>query len=244
MIQSEICIAVYAADSKMKREESLIFRGVTLHSPLVSVVLVTRQHADTLRTRLDSILSQYTTFDMEVVIIDRGSSDETGDICQEYKALYPGKVRFYMRTPGDFPEKSRIIQLKGDFGIICNDNDLWSNIFKLQHQGLFLMNHPEYDLCFHNVQGSYALHLCARDYLPGEISPENLFRSYSPLFRLSGRHSAHHFLLYEKIGGDIFTRYSFRGKMRCLGNVYSEIIPNALPKRRANLPFSRNYCDR
>ena len=51
----------------MKKEVSLVFRGVTLHSPLISVVLVTRQHADTLRLRLDGILNQRTTFDTEVV---------------------------------------------------------------------------------------------------------------------------------------------------------------------------------
>ena len=50
----------------MKKEVSLVFRGVTLHSPLISVVLVTRQHADTLRLRLDGILNQRTTYDTEV----------------------------------------------------------------------------------------------------------------------------------------------------------------------------------
>ena len=64
----------------MKKEVSLVFRGLTLHSPLISVVLVTRQHADTLWLRLDGILNQRTTFDTEVVIVDRGSNDGTGDI--------------------------------------------------------------------------------------------------------------------------------------------------------------------
>ena len=226
----------------MKKEVSLVFRGLTLHSPLISVVLVTRQHADTLRLRLDGILNQCTTFDTEVVIVDRGSNDETGDICQEYKALYPGKVRFYTRVPGDFPEKSRIIRLRGDLGIICRDEELWSDIFKLQRQGSFLMTHPEYDLCFHNVRGSNMQYMRSRDYSPGEITSGRLFRYYSPLFRLSGRHSAHHFSLYEKIGGDIFTRYSFRGKIRCLGNIYSEMVDNT--SRKANLPFLKNNFSR
>ena len=60
----------------MKKEVSLVFRGVTLHSPLISVVLVTRQHADTLRLRLDGILNQRTTFDTEVVIVDRMMGQE------------------------------------------------------------------------------------------------------------------------------------------------------------------------
>ena len=133
----------------MKKEVSLVFR-------------VTRQHADTLRLRLDGILNQRTTFDTEVVIVDRGSNDGTGDICQEYKALYPDKVRFYTRVPGDFPEKSRIIRLRGDLGIICRDEELWSDIFKLQRQGTFLMTHPEYDLCFHNVRGSNMQYMRSR----------------------------------------------------------------------------------
>lgn len=166
----------------MKKEVSLVFRGLTLHSPLISVVLVTRQHADTLRLRLDGILNQCTTFDTEVVIVDRGSNDETGDICQEYKALYPDKVRFYTRVPGDFPEKSRIIRLRGDLGIICRDEELWSDIFKLQRQGSFLMTHPEYDLCFHNVRGSNMQYMRSRDYSPGEITSGRLFRYYSPCF--------------------------------------------------------------
>lgn len=228
----------------MKKEVSLIFRGLTLRSPLVSVVLVTRQHAESLRRCLDGILGQYTTFDIEVVVVDRGSTDETGDICQEYKAVYPEKVRFYTRVPGEYPGNNRLIQLHGDFGIVCRDGELWSDSFKLQRQTNFLMTHPGYDLCFHNVRGSYMPHMHSRDYLPGEITSGKLFRYYSPLFRLSGRRSSHHFSLYERVGGEIFARYSFRGKMRCLGDVCSDMIPDKNTVIRiARLPFMRSVPD-
>lgn len=201
---------MYVANNKMKKEDSLVFQGLTLHSPLISVILFSRQYGDTLRIRLDRILNQYTTFNTEVIIIDRGLNEEVRDICQEYKALYPGRVRFYTRIPGNLLEKSQVVQLKGTLGIICRDNDLWSNVFKLQKQGAFLMTHPEYNLCFHNVKGSYASYLQSRDYQPGEIPSEKLFKYYSPLFRLPNHRSAYHFLLYEKIGENIFAEYLVR----------------------------------
>ncbi|OKZ28927.1 MAG: hypothetical protein BHV68_22495 [Bacteroidales bacterium 43_8] len=159
--------------------------------------------------------------------MDRGSNDGTGDICQEYKALYPDKVRFYTRVPGDFPEKSRIIRLRGDLGIICRDEELWSDIFKLQRQGTFLMTHPEYDLCFHNVRGSNMQYMRSRDYSPGENSILNVFLINVKTFLATALFSV-----------CTFTRYSFRGKIRCLGNIYSEMLDNT--SRKANLPFLKN----
>jgi glycosyltransferase involved in cell wall biosynthesis len=64
-----------------------------IENPTVSVVVAAYNHEKYVRTLLESILAQ-TFQDFEVVIIDDGSSDSTGDIIEEYARKYQDKIRF------------------------------------------------------------------------------------------------------------------------------------------------------
>lgn len=53
-----------------------------------SVCLSTRNKSSYLRTTLGSIFRQRPQFDFEVVVVDDGSTDNTGSICNQYPVIY------------------------------------------------------------------------------------------------------------------------------------------------------------
>ena len=59
---------------------------------LLTVKVLTYQHAPYLRACLDSILMQETSFDFNILIGEDDSSDGTRAICLEYAKTYPTKL--------------------------------------------------------------------------------------------------------------------------------------------------------
>lgn len=66
------------------------------HTPLISVVIPVKNGADTLRACLDGIFRQTLRDQMEVIVIDSGSTDGTLDLLKEYP------VRVHHLAPGEF----------------------------------------------------------------------------------------------------------------------------------------------
>lgn len=60
---------------------------------MVSICVVTYQHAKYIRQALDSFLAQKCDFDFEILIHDDASTDGAADIIAEYEQRYPDKIR-------------------------------------------------------------------------------------------------------------------------------------------------------
>ena len=61
--------------------------------PKISVAVITYNQQDTISQTLDSILMQKGDFDLELVIGEDCSTDNTLSICREFAQRYPGKVK-------------------------------------------------------------------------------------------------------------------------------------------------------
>lgn len=111
--------------------------------PLVCVIIPTYNRAPLLRRALDSVLSQEANgeqFDVEVLVIDDGSTDETSDLLQRY----PG-VRYIRRTDNQGTSAARNAGLKeanGQYVAFLDDDDIWLP-WKLRRQVELLEAHPE-----------------------------------------------------------------------------------------------------
>ena len=92
--------------------------------PLVSVVVPSHNRARLLRRTLQSILAQHLT-DLEVVVVDDGSTDDTADITAE---VDPRIVVIRNREPkGVSAARNRgIAAARGEWIAFCDDDDLWS----------------------------------------------------------------------------------------------------------------------
>lgn len=131
--------------------------------PLVSVSVVTYQHAPYILDCLNGILMQKTSFPFEIIIGEDESTDGTRALCTDYAEKHPDKVRLFLRDRklsqlynenGNFITKFNtfwnILSAKGKYIALCDGDDYWTDPFKLQKQVEFLEDNEEYVLCFHD----------------------------------------------------------------------------------------------
>jgi glycosyltransferase involved in cell wall biosynthesis len=131
-----------------------------MSDPVVSVCVVTYQHCNYIRQCLDSILAQKTSFDFEVLVGDDGSTDGTYEICREYAALYPDKVKVFSRSRKDVIYVNghatgranfiaTIKAARGRYIALCEGDDYWCNDEKMEMQHRILSDEPSVVMTYH-----------------------------------------------------------------------------------------------
>lgn len=168
-------------DYTLKKEENLeIFlknieeflgdgKEVNKKNPKVSVVITTYyKKAPYFRECIESILSQKTNFDFEIIIADNSpeGKDESKKICMEYAKKNQDKIRFFEMVNPSFLNfydekgkflgqyygfKSRMLA-RGKYIALCEGDDFWIDPLKLQKQFDIMKKNPEISLCFHPVK--------------------------------------------------------------------------------------------
>ncbi len=119
---------------------------------MVSVIVLTYDHAGFVGQALDSILCQKTSFAYEVLIGDDASTDGTGEIVRAYEQAYPQRVRAFVRTQNIGPTRNLyelFLAARGKYIANCEGDDYWCDDRKLQMQVDFLERHPDYSACTH-----------------------------------------------------------------------------------------------
>ena len=118
-------------------------------STLLSIDVITYNHAKFIRKCLDSILMQKTNFSFEVLIHDDASTDGTADIIREYEAKYPDIIKPIYQTENQWQKNIGISKnfqhprIHGKYVALCEGDDYWTDENKLQKQVDFLEKHPE-----------------------------------------------------------------------------------------------------
>lgn len=106
---------------------------------LISVIILTYNRFSLLSKTLHSVLKQ-THNDFEIIIINDGSTDETGDLLDVFK---DERIRLYNLKKQNNLAKLRnygVQMSKGEFISFCDDDDLWETD-KLEIQMTYLQNH-------------------------------------------------------------------------------------------------------
>jgi glycosyltransferase involved in cell wall biosynthesis len=121
---------------------------------MVSVWITAYNHERFIEEALDSVLSQKTNFDYEIVIGEDCSQDKTREIVLSYKARHPDKIKLFL------PEKNLGMHaMFYDSYSLCNGkyiawldgDDYWTDDSKLQKQVDFLEQNPQFVMCTHRV---------------------------------------------------------------------------------------------
>ena len=136
----------------------------------LSVGIITYNQQDTIAQTLDSILCQKGDFELEIVIGEDCSTDNTWAICQEYTERYPEQVVLLENTHnlGIMANFARVMKAcTGDYVGICAGDDYWCDEHKLQKQLDYFKAHPECGVC---TTGGYRYLVRRDEMLPG-IAP-------------------------------------------------------------------------
>lgn len=138
----------------------------------LSVGIITYNQQDTIAQTLDSILCQQGDFELEVVVGEDCSTDNTLAICQEYAERYPEQVVLLENTHnlGIMANFARVMKAcTGEYVGICAGDDYWCDEHKLQKQLDYFIAHPECGVC---TTSGYR-YLVRRDEMVEGLAPWN-----------------------------------------------------------------------
>ena len=149
--------------SKYQKEEVIHFPANTPTHPVVSVIVLTFEHKNFIKSCLDSILHQKTDFPFEILLGEDASTDGTREICVEYAKKYSDKIRLFLHHPnnkikvlntttGNFNALYTLFSAKGEFLAFCEGDDYWNDPLKLQKQYDFMKMNPKFSVCYHNYK--------------------------------------------------------------------------------------------
>ena len=111
------------------------------HSPIISVVIPTYSHRETVGATLESVFAQ-TFRDFEVVVVDDGSTDGTAELLRPLAEQ--GRLRYVRQdNAGQSVARNRgLSEARGAFIAFLDDDDLWPPD-KLEWQVEALRQHPD-----------------------------------------------------------------------------------------------------
>lgn len=100
---------------------------------------------------IESWLMQKTTFNVEILISDDGSTDGTIGIIESYMAKHPNIRLIRNNHSGMMPNFIKSIEeCTGKYIALCDGDDYWIDPLKLQKQYDFMENNPDFSACFTN----------------------------------------------------------------------------------------------
>ena len=117
-------------------------------APLVSVIIPTHNSARFIAQAVDGVLAQ-TYKHYEVIVVDDGSSDNTGDVLQQFA----GHIRYH-RQDNRGPAAARNAGIKiaqGEFVCFLDADDVWAPN-KLELQTEFMAAHNDVGLLFADAE--------------------------------------------------------------------------------------------
>lgn len=140
----------------------------------ISVAVITYNQQDTIWQTLDSILTQKGDFDLELVIGEDCSTDNTRAICEEYTVHHtPYTIRLLpsQKNLGIMANFARVMQAcTGDYVGICAGDDYWCDEYKLQKQLDYFKAHPDVGVV---STSGYKLLVKSNTLVPHAIAPFN-----------------------------------------------------------------------
>ena len=179
---------------------------VKLTPPRLSIVCLAYNAAPYIRAAIDGFLMQKTNFPVEILVHDDASTDGTADIIREYAESYPGTVRAVLQKENQLSKGVMVSSeflwplIRGEYVAVCEGDDYWTDMHKLQKQVDWLDAHPESSICFHPVvvhfeDGSRKDSIypsdkdCPSGYTFRELLHHNFIQTNSVVFRwkLKGR---------------------------------------------------------
>ena len=212
--------------------------------PKVVVCVMTYNQESYIRQCLDSIVSQKTAFDFEVLVFDDCSTDGTAIICREYEVKFDF-LKFIKREENIGAYRNLVeghTQAQGEYICHCDGDDYWLP-GKLQAQAEFLDKNPDYSV----VWGRMNLFTDAGDYKDGVDLPfDDIFPNGDVVLEYAIRYgspAAHSSIMYRKVARltetCIFTiMMDYFYTLEYLSNGKGKILSNILGYYRVSSPGS------
>ncbi len=152
----------------------------------VSVVMITYNHEPFIKQAVESIITQQTDFEFELLIGNDRSPDNTDEIIRNIIDSHPKgyRIKYFLheKNLGITPNSKVILdKVTGKYFATCEGDDYWTDPEKLQKQVEFLDSNSDFAICFHNTRIEYF-----DDDLPAYLLNENIEKDIFSLDDLIG----------------------------------------------------------
>ncbi|WP_169714374.1 glycosyltransferase [Algoriphagus antarcticus] len=145
--------------------------------PLVSVLMITYNHEAYLKEAINGVLEQEGDFDLELIIAEDTSTDNSKVIINDFIANHPkGNLIKYTRHIENMGMMKNLIwaynQCNGEFIALCEGDDYWIDKYKIEKQTSFLSANKDFMISYHP-----AMVLQKNGELVPDFITENFFKS-------------------------------------------------------------------
>jgi glycosyltransferase involved in cell wall biosynthesis len=148
------------------------------------------QHGAYIAEAIDSILAQKYGGELELLIGEDKSSDNTLEICEQYQLRYPRTIQVVTgdTNVGMHENFARLWRLAGaDYVALCEGDDYWTEPLKLEKEVAFLEANPDCALC-----GTFTRKIARDDagdwVTAGEVRPALIKEKYTFEELIGGYH--------------------------------------------------------
>jgi glycosyltransferase involved in cell wall biosynthesis len=122
----------------------------------VSVLMITYNHEKFIKEAALGVLMQKCTFEIELIIGDDSSTDNTRNNIMQIIESHPrGQIIKYTRHNKNLGVAKNFVwtlsQCKGKYVALCEGDDYWTDPYKLQKQVDFLEANPDYVITYHDA---------------------------------------------------------------------------------------------
>ncbi len=117
------------------------------NKPIISVIMLTYNHAPYLQRAIEGVLMQKTNFSFELIICNDNSPDNSDEVISLFAEKYPNIIRYFNHQKNiGFVENQRFSfeKCKGKYIAYCEGDDYWTDENKLQFQYDFLEQNPDF----------------------------------------------------------------------------------------------------
>lgn len=123
-----------------------------------NIILITYNHSQYIRQALDSIVMQKTTHEVDVIVADDASTDDTLDIIKEYEAKSSFKFTYlpsHNNLGFNQNYKRAFDACDGKYIAIMEGDDYWSDPYRIEKHTNFLEQHGECSMSFNRIAFYY-----------------------------------------------------------------------------------------
>lgn len=121
----------------------------------LSIITITYNHEKFIATALDSFLGQTWMGEIEIVVSDDCSKDNTVEIVRQYQKKFMGKIRLIQgeKNIGPVPNFIRgLTACRGEYVAYCDGDDYWLDPEKISKQVAALENNRSCSFSCHDVE--------------------------------------------------------------------------------------------
>ncbi|GAB3224221.1 hypothetical protein GCM10027346_04130 [Hymenobacter seoulensis] len=120
--------------------------------------MITYNHASFISQAIDSVILQKTSFNIEIIIGEDKSTDNTMSIIESYQTKHPDLIKIITSETNvgmGLNFQRAFAACSGEYIAWLEGDDYWTDPDKLQRQVDFLDSHSDFSICFHNMQVIY-----------------------------------------------------------------------------------------